>query len=426
MIPNPCSFTSATLKRVLVVDDEPAALGLASECLRPGGYEIITTPEAREALELVGRKEFAVIVSDQRMPGLSGLEFFKQVKLQQPHTARILLTGVADLDVMIEAINEGEIFRFMVKPWLPKELVTAVEQASAHYLVSSKDAALRAQAEQMNEEMARANRTLAGQVALSEQQNRALAALNKALHQNLQHSIEMCVKTMQTFYPSLGKQARRVAALCKAIAEELRLSPEQRQTLEISGWLHDVGLVGVPRELIGRWHDAPGKLTEAETALIQRHPLIGQELSVFVAHLSDVGTIIRAHHERLDGTGYPDGLAGDSIPWLARLLAVAVSYAHSQHEGRDAVAEIAANRGTAYDPEAVRVVLDCLPQAVLPKQERGVRLGELIPGMVLATGIYNAQGLLILPEGHMLSEAWIDRLKAHDRVSPLNGSFQVY
>jgi hypothetical protein len=184
--------------------------------------------------------------------------------------------------------------------------------------------------------------------------------------------------------------------------------------------------VGVPRELIGRWHDAPARLTEAETALIQRHPIIGEELSKFVAHLSEVGPIIRAHHERLDGAGFPDGLTGDSIPSLARLLAVAVGYAHSQHERRDAVSEIVANRGTAYDPEAVRIVLKCLPQAILPRQERGVRLGELLPGMVLATGIYNAQGLLILPEGHKLSEAWIDRLKAHDRVSPLIGSFQVY
>jgi len=420
-----CASAAELLRRVLIVDDEPSVLSLVSETLRPRGYEVAAATNGLDALELVGHEQFAVILSDQRMPNLSGLEFFKRVKVEQPHAARILLTGVTDLSMMIEAINEGEIYRFVVKPWLPMELLNAVEQGARYYGRSRDEAAQRAEVMQMNEQLAKSNRILAGEMALGEMQNRELTALTQALGQNLQRSVEMCVKTVETFYPPMGMQARRVAALCKVIGVELQLPTEQRQVLEISGWLHDIGLLGMPDELVGRWYAEPGELNADETALIQRHPAVGQELLGFTGSLQEVGTVIRAHHERLDGTGYPDGIAGDSIPWLARLLAVAVSYAHCQHEDHDGVLEIRAHRGTVYDPEAVDVVLRCLPQAVFPRQEQGVRLAELQPGMVLATGVYNSQGMLILPEGHVLNDVWIDRLKADNRVSPLNDRFRV-
>ncbi len=180
------------------------------------------------------------------------------------------------------------------------------------------------------------------------------------------------------------------------------------------------------RDLIHRWQEDAQSLTEAEQALIHQHPMIGQELAGFSEDLKDVGTIIRAHHERHDGTGYPDGLSAEEIPWLARLLAVAVSYAEHQRGGRDAVRAISAARGTEFDPEAVRVVLRSLPQAVLPRRQKGLLLSELKPGMVLATPVYNVQGMLIFPEGRPLNETWIAKLKAHDRVSPLNQFFQVF
>jgi hypothetical protein len=142
--------------------------------------------------------------------------------------------------------------------------------------------------------------------------------------------------------------------------------------------------------------------------------------------LEAVGETIRAHHERFDGAGYPDGLRGEAIPWLGRLLAVAVSYTESQNDGRDAVAEIEASDGSAFDPDAVQALLRCLPRAELPRREREVLLSELQPGMVLAKGIYNSKGLLILPEGQQLSEAWISKLLAHNRVSPIHQLLQIY
>ena len=139
-----------------------------------------------------------------------------------------------------------------------------------------------------------------------------------------------------------------------------------------------------------------------------------------------LGAVIRAHHERFDGTGYPDQLPGENIPWLARLLAVAVAFASSKLGREDAVEEIKMQSGSAFDPEAVRAFLKALPLAPLARQEREVMLGELRPGMVLARGIYTANGLLLAPEGQQLNVTYIEKLLNHNRIQPITQSLVVY
>ena len=160
--------------------------------------------------------------------------------------------------------------------------------------------------------------------------------------------------------------------------------------------------------------------------MIEQHPVLGEELAGFVHPLKDVGAVIRAHHERFDGGGYPDGLAGDRIPWLGRLLAVAVAYAESKLDGPGTIQAIKQGRGKAFDPEAVRVFLRCLPQATVPRRQREVPLSDLKPGMILARGIYTASGTLLIPDGQRLTATFIDLLNNHHRVTPLAQSLLVY
>jgi response regulator RpfG family c-di-GMP phosphodiesterase len=413
-------------QRILVVDDDAAILLLVGETLRAEGYEVTTATDPAQALEQVRAQPFAVVISDQKMPQMTGLEFLGHVKRLQPHATRILLTAVLDLNVVIDAINKGEIYRFVVKPWLREELLVTVANAAQRHQLICQNEALHAATQAMNKELAKLNRALEEKAARAADQNERLEQLNSALEQNLQRSVELCLKTIETFYPSLGVQARRVHMLCRAMADMLHLPPEQKQILEIASWLHDIGLVGVPRQLIRRWQEAPQTLTPEEMELIKQHPVFGQKLAGFVHHLKGVGETIRAHHERMDGAGYPDGLNGEAIPWLGRLLAVAVGYAENRSAGKDAVEEIEAGDGSAFDPDAVQALLRCLSRIELPRREHEVLLSELQPGMVLARAIYNAKGLLILPEGQELSEAWISKLLAHNRVSPLNPLAQVY
>ena len=418
--------TDNQLHNILLVDDEEIVLIALRDTLAREGYQVATAANALDALKLLKEQAFSVVISDQQMPMLTGLEFLAQVKLLQPDTTRILITAVLNLATVIDAINKGEIYRFIVKPWLREELLVTVKNAVQRYDLICKNQMLQVATMSMNEKLTKVNLALEQQVARVAEQNQQLEQFNHALNENLQRSVQLCLRTMQTFYPTLGSQARRVFELCRAMAEGLNLPPEQRQTLEIAAWLHDIGLMGVPRQLIKRWEKSPASLSSAEMAIVQQHPVLGQELASFADHLCEVGPVIRGHHERFDGQGYPDKLREEQIPWLARLLAVAVAYAESHQDGETTIERIKLGKGTLFDPEAVKSFLRCLPRATVPRKEREITLNELRPGMVLARGIYTANGMLLIPDGQRLTSTFIDKINNHHRVTPIAQSLLVF
>ena len=411
---------------VLLVDDEPSTVALLEAELELAGCKTVGFTDPELALEEIKKRKFSVIMADQRMPKISGLQLLAQARELQPFAARILITGLLQLDTVIDAINKGEVFRFVVKPWLREELLATIKNGMHRYELMCHNEHLQRATQSMNEQLVDLNRSLEQQVKLVAQKNEQLAGLNAALERNLAHSIEICVHTMQTFYPTLGNQARRVNQLCQSIAQILELSAEDTHTLKTSAWLYDIGLIGVPRQIIKHWQEEPQTLNPAEKALIEQHPILGQELAVFSGLLDKVGEIIRAHHEAFDGSGYPDQLAEANIPWLARLLAVAVAYASSPLTDNNAIEKIKEGSGTLYDPEAVRAFLRAQTIAVIPKKERQVMLSDLRPGMVLAKGIYTFNGLLLVPEGRELNTTSIEKVLNHNRIQPIVQSLVVY
>jgi response regulator RpfG family c-di-GMP phosphodiesterase len=437
----------AVSNRVMVVDDEEIVVSTLRETLRRQNYDVVATTDPTAALAELRIGSFAVIIADQRMPLISGLELLDRAREIQPHATRILMAGVVCLDTVIDAINKGEIYRFIVKPWLREELLVTIKNAAQRHELVMQNFHLQSATQSMNEELVELNRSLEEQVKLVARQNQQLARMNQTLEQNLLRSMELSLRAAQTFYPALGDQGRRVARLCRSMAQVAGLTVEERRALESAALLHDVGLVGVPRSLIRRWQENPQTLNSAERALIERHPIMGQELSAFGDGLEPVGVLIRVHHERVDGAGYPDKLSGDKIPWLGRLLAVPVAFAASKLVRDDAVEEIKLQANTAFDPDAVRVFLRALPLAfaepehanssqmmasaqrrlaLAPRREKQVPLSELRPGMVLARGIYSPNGLLLAPEGQQLNPTYIEKLLNLDRIQPIDQSLVVY
>jgi response regulator RpfG family c-di-GMP phosphodiesterase len=411
---------------ILIVDDEEIILAALQETLRRANYQSFTFSDPRAAVAELKKRQFSVVITDQTMPELSGLELLAEARKLQPFATRILITAVLSLDTVIDAINKGEIFRFIVKPWLREEFIATVQNAVQRYELLCQNARLQDATQSMNGQLVELNHSLEQQVKLVAQQNQQLGKMNADLEQNLLRSMELCVHTMQTFYPSLGNQARRVSEICKSIAQLLELAPEDRRVLESSALLHDIGLVGVQRHIIRKWHEDHEPLTLAEKTLIEQHPILGQELAAFSSGLDKVGEVIRAHHECYDGRGYPDQLAAEKIPWLARVLAVVVAYASSPLNSSNAVEKIKLGAGSKFDPEAVRVFLRALAVAPASRKEREVTLGDLRPGMILARGIYTASGLLLVPEGQQLNTTYIEKLFNHNRVQPIAQSLLVY
>src|ERR1700733_3763461 len=274
---------------ILIVDDEEIVLVALRDTLVREGYKVVASPHAVHALSILKEQKFSVVITDQQMPMISGLEFLAQVREIQPDATRILITAVLSLSTVIDAINKGEIYRFIVKPWLREELLATVKNAVQRHELISRNAQLQAATQAMNRQLQELNLALESQVTKVAEQNAQLQAFALSQEENLRRSVELCVQTMRTFYPTIGNQARRVAALCQAMAAGSELSHTQRQTLEISGYIYDIGLVGVPRRLIKRWQEAPESLSEAEWTLIHQHPILGQELAAFVQHLTAVG-----------------------------------------------------------------------------------------------------------------------------------------
>ncbi len=415
------------LSPLLVVDDEEIVLAALKESLLRAQYDVIAVSNPVDALEQIKQRDFSVIITDQSMPDMTGLELLARARLIQPYATRILVTAVLSLDIVIEAINSGEIYRFIVKPWLREEFLATVKNAVQRHELICQNAQLQAATQSMNQQLLELNRSLEQQVQLVAQQNRQLAEVNTELERNLGRCLELSVHTLQTFYPSLGLQARRTLELCAAMARVVGLSMPDRSTLETSALLYDVGLVGVPRQIIRRWQDAPDDLRPAERALIEQHPILGQDLARSAGGLERVGEIIRSHHERFDGSGYPDQLVGERIPWLARLLAVAAACASGRRSPVDTVEKIQLDAGTAFDPEAVRVLLRALSDpGARTERETEIPVAELRPGMVLARGIYSANGVLLAPEGQPLNAIVIEKLLSHHRIQPITQSLTVY
>jgi response regulator RpfG family c-di-GMP phosphodiesterase len=420
------SSSTQTVPPILVVDDEEVIAAALGEILRQAKYDVVTLSQPLAALEQIKNREFSVIITDQRMPDLSGLELLAEARRLQPNATRILITGVLNLETVIEAINQGEIFRFIVKPWLREEFLATVSNGLQRYELLRQNANLQNVTRTVNEQLTQANGLLEEKIGVVALQNEQLAQMNRVLEENLTRSLELSVQTLEAFYPALGAQTRCVAQVCDSIATVLELPADERRILESAARLYDIGLVALPRHLVRKWLESPQLLDPGETELIRQHPIHSQGLARFGTGSDKVGEIIRAHHERFDGGGYPDAVGGEKIPWLARLLAAAVGYASSNSPPTEAFASIKLGTSSLYDPEAVRVLLRALPLAGLPSKERSVSLKELVPGMILARAIYSHNGLLLVPEGERLNADYIQKLSLHNRNHPLAQTLVVY
>jgi len=354
------ALANAAMHPVLAVDDEEIVLFALGETLQREGYKVVTCSNAVEALSVLEQQPFSVIISDQCMPMITGLELFAQAKEIQPDATRILITAVLSLRTVMDAINKGEIYRFVVKPWLREDLLTTVRNAVQRYELICKNLVLQATTRAMNEQLMNSNRTLDEQVARAMEQNQRLEQFTSMLERNLERAVELSARLLQSCQPALAEKAPRVYELCRAMAAQLKLPRSQRLALEVSAWLHDIGLIQLPRDLVERWLKSPESLTAEETALIEHHPLKSEALMSFDDALEEIGPIVRAHHERWDGHGYPDRLKAEEIPWLARLLSVAVFFVHSAQDQNTTMELVERGGGSTFDPAAVRVLLRCM------------------------------------------------------------------
>ena len=405
---------------ILIVDDEPVVLSALQQTLERERFHVVACSSPTKALAILNERDFAVIISDQKMPEMLGLDFLIESRRIRPYASRILITAVLSLPTIVDAINKGEIFRFVAKPWLREELIATVRNAVQRHELVTHNTVLQAETQRLNDQLTAANTALAGQVNDLEQQRQHLDQANQKLAANYEHSLELCRRILTTYDPILGGQAKSLVEFAGLMSNTDLLDDSERHALRTAAWLCDLGLIGVPREMLRAFRSKMEELTERERAMLHNHPVYSQTLASLVDDGTGVGEVIRAHHERFDGLGYPDGLAGDAIPWPARCLAVAVGFVEAGLPKAAGIDLILAESGKAYDPEAVRLFLKVTNLAQLPRQVKEITLHELEPGMVLANGIYSPHGLLLIGEGQELSPGTIAKIRNHNHVTPIS------
>jgi response regulator RpfG family c-di-GMP phosphodiesterase len=414
------------LPQILVVDDEPFVIALLKETLERENYEVVSCTSPLKALAILEQRSFGVIISDQRMPEMTGLDFLVESRRLCPEASRILLTAAVSLPTVVEAINRGELFRFVAKPWLREELLATVRNAFQRHELLRRNEELLAQTQQLNAQLLAANSELGTQIGALQQRTASLDAANRELLVRSENSLELCRRILTAYDPILGGQAKALVEFADKMTENGPFTESESHALRSAAWLCDLGLIGVSRELLRTFRTTPNALTPRERAALHNHPIYSQTLAALVDPRPEIGAVIRAHHENFDGSGYPDRLTRDDIPWPARCLAVAAGFVESTAPRQTSIDQILARSGTIYDPEAVRLFMKVTHLVNLPRQVREILLSELEPGMILASGIYSPHGLLLIGEGQALGPAAIAKIRDHNQIAPIAQRLLVY
>ncbi|MEE4352115.1 MAG: HD domain-containing phosphohydrolase [Desulfatiglans sp.] len=314
---------------ILLVDDEESITKSLRRLFRREGYNIATASSGQEGLDLLQKvdKPISLIISDQRMPGMNGAEFLEKAKGIHPHSIRFLLTGYSDMDAIVDAINRGEINRYITKPWNDNDLVLQVQQALEQYELAAENRRLTELTKKQNKDLSELNKNLEEKVRQRTkeivQKNEELNQANERLEKSFMDTIRLLSSVITTLNPELGGYMSHVAQLAKELGEDFGLSQEELDQLEMAGMVHDLGLLGLPKKVLSK---PEGSMTKAELDMFSEHPVIAAMSLEPIEQLNQIGEVILFHHEHFNGSGYPNGLRGDEIPLKSRILGTVADY----------------------------------------------------------------------------------------------------
>jgi putative nucleotidyltransferase with HDIG domain len=410
--------------RILLVDDEANILAALTRTFHGEGYEIQTAPSGTDALRLMEAQPPDLVVSDHHMLDMSGVELLRQVKERFPETVRILLTGHADLHAATDAVNQSQVYRFLTKPWNNDDLKATIRQALHQKDLERQNARLAQTVSEQNSELRALNADLEKKV---EERTAEVKKLFTDLQAHFVQSVKVFVELVSLRAANLAGHSKRVAAYSKAVARQLGLDQQRVFEIEIAAVLHDIGKIGMPEAVVD-W--TVPMLSASEEALLKEHPVLGQKVIRPISELEAVARLVRSHHERFDGRGFPDKLGRGDIPLGSRIIAIADALdraMHSRKFGERMPKELALElldrrRGYDFDPELVGAFLS-FARARQESQELPAEvktgLEDLCAGMVTARDVRTASGILLVPKGETLTDNDVRRLVSHDKVDPI-------
>ena len=325
--------------RVLIVDDEDIMQEMLTELLS-ANFCVAAVGSAEQALELFNKAPADVVLADKNLPGKTGLELMQLLKQSDPETEIIVMTGYASLESAVDSMRLGA-YDYLVKPFDDIAIVTEKVSRAAEKKTLQKE-----------------HRQLMEQVFAS---NRELRDAQELLRRGYMETLTSMITALEARDAYTRGHSDRVASISVTIAEEMGLSREQLAQLGDGARLHDLGKIGVRENVLNK----KGKLTDEEYDHIKTHPHMGSQILGKMVAYHHLLPMVRHHHERWDGRGYPDGLVAQNTPLEARIIAVADTFdamtskrsyrdPRSEKQALSIIREVA---GSQLDPKAVGAFL---------------------------------------------------------------------
>ena len=421
-------LTAQANATLLCVDDEPNILSALRRLFRARGYKVLTAEGGAQGLAVLEQEAVDLVISDMRMPEMNGAQFLAQVRARWPDTMRLLLTGYSDIQSIQDAINCGEIYRYITKPWDDSDMLLQVRHALERRQLEIDKQALEILTREQNEQLRTLNASLEAKVEARTRQLRAEHEATIAANDKLKHNFITTIKVLSSMIEMRGHNlpghARQVAELARELAIRLELEPRAVQEVFIAALLHDIGKIGFSDELLAM----PLTTMQGDKlGLYRKHPLRAEELLMPLEDLRASAAILRGQLERFDGNGFPFGKSGLSIPIGARILAVAVDYFNLQQGGMvqrhlrpdEARTLILDASGKRYDPNVVNAFRQVIDGRSGADGGPGTEVlsGELLPGMILARDLVSRDGLMLLTTDHVLDARMIQQVQDFETKS---------
>lgn len=275
--------------RILLVDDEAGIRNSLATYLDNAGFDVATAENAMVARELLSSRSFHLVLTDISMPEVSGLDLLADIKALDEEIEVIMITAYLDISLAIQAMRRGA-YDFFTKPFNYEKILLTIQRVQEKH-------ELKTQARQY-------------EILKRKQEFEEQAVLETTL------GLARAVEERDRYNIGHGKRCARFACM---IGESLDFAPERLRFLHYAGLLHDVGKIGIDDKILNK----PDRLSDDEFSAIKRHPEIGEYILTPISFLSNIARVVRHHHERWDGGGYPDGLSGEEIPLEARILSIA-------------------------------------------------------------------------------------------------------
>jgi len=324
---------------ILIIDDDIQIVNSIKRVLHHHRYRVEYTTTPEYSFEMLLNNDFDIVICDQRMPGTSGMEILQFAKKFLPETVRILITGYSDIDIVVTAINEGNIFKYISKPWDNEKLIEIVENA-----ISYKE----------DKKKKEENYIKGLEIAVD--------SLKTQVLDGKERTVKALLKVLESKDVELLRHCERVAKHSLAIAEMMNLSEKQKTNLSYAAILHDVGKISIRDKVIYK----PGKLEIDEFEEITCHPLVGSEIVKGIEGMDYIAEIILQHHEKLDGSGYPRGFTETQILTEAKIIAIADTYDalvsdriyRKALSHKEACEVIISERNSSYDTKIVNIFIE--------------------------------------------------------------------